>query len=48
MWAKSLMTSSATTAMIHKKSVAEYDCGEISLEINKMWKKIKSELLERY
>jgi MinD superfamily P-loop ATPase len=35
---------SVTTAMIHKQSVAEYDCGEISWEINKMWKKIESAL----
>jgi len=26
---------SVTAAMIHKKSVAEYDCGEVSLEVKK-------------
>ncbi len=35
---------SVTAAMIQKKSVAEYDCGEVSKEVMKMWKKVKTEL----
>jgi MinD superfamily P-loop ATPase len=35
-----------TTAMIRKKSVAEYDCGEVSREVNKMWKKVATALAE--
>lgn len=35
---------SVTTAMIHKKSVAEYDCGEVSREVENMWKKVTSVL----
>ncbi len=37
---------SVTAAMIHKKSVAEYDCGEVSLEVKKMWDKVTAALLK--
>lgn len=37
---------SVTTAMIHKKSVAEYDCGEVSREVAKMWEKVTAALRE--
>jgi len=35
-----------TAAMIQKKSVAEYDCGEVSREVKKMWNKVSSILLK--
>ncbi len=37
---------SVTAAMIRKKSVAEYDCGEVSREVNKMWDKVTGVLLK--
>ena len=37
---------SVTAAMILKKSVAEYDCGQVSKEVLKMWDKIKKVLFE--
>ena len=37
---------SVTAAMIRKQSVAEYDCGEVSKEVLKMWNDIKKVLFE--
>ncbi len=35
---------SVTAAMINRKSVVEYDCGEVSREVNKMWEKVTAAL----
>jgi len=37
---------SVTTAMIHRKSVAEYECGEVSREVVKMLNKVSAALFE--
>jgi MinD superfamily P-loop ATPase len=37
---------SVTAAMIRKKSVSEYDCGEVSSEVNRMWNEINEVLFE--
>jgi MinD superfamily P-loop ATPase len=37
---------SVTAAMIEKKSVAEYDCAEVSKEVSKMWNKVTAALLK--
>ncbi len=37
---------SVTAAMIHRKSAAEYDCGEVSREVVKMWDKVAEALIE--
>ncbi len=34
-----------TAAMINRKSVAEFDCGEVSSEVRKMWSKVSAALL---
>ncbi len=39
--------TSVTKAMIHGTSVAEYDCGEVSREVARMWHKVRTTLLER-
>ncbi len=35
---------SVTAAMIHRKSVAEYDCGEVSRAVKHIWQKVMSYL----
>jgi MinD superfamily P-loop ATPase len=35
-----------TAAMIRKKSVAEHDCGEVSIEVKRMWNEIKEVLFK--